>query len=147
MTRKLSQKQKDTAASQRLYMKYGISLEEFNEMLAAQGNVCAICKRPPAGKRQHTDHDHKFDRVKVKRVRVGDMWVASATLPNGIEVASAVRNKAEAVAEVKSAIKRHSIRGIVCYQCNTGLRWFRDTPELLDAAAQYLRRFCEQFSS
>lgn len=32
------------------------------------------------------------------------------------------------------------IRGLLCYMCNYGLRWFRDNPELLRSAASYLER-------
>jgi hypothetical protein len=32
-------------------------------------------------------------------------------------------------------------RGLLCSNCNTGLGLFRDRPELLEAAAQYLKKF------
>lgn len=45
---------------------YGITLEEYNGMAKAQGNVCAICHEPETRKnrfsgicRLHIDHDHK----------------------------------------------------------------------------------------
>lgn len=44
-----------------LKQRYGISVEEFDEMLAKQGGGCAICNRPShgAGARPlHVDHDH-----------------------------------------------------------------------------------------
>ena len=34
-----------------------------------------------------------------------------------------------------------SIRGMLCMRCNSGLGLFRETPELLEAAASYLRRW------
>lgn len=33
-------------------------------------------------------------------------------------------------------------RGLLCHSCNTGLGLFRENPELLDAAAAYIR-MCE----
>lgn len=38
---------------------FGITLDDYDEMLDAQGGACAICRRPPAeGKSLHVDHDH-----------------------------------------------------------------------------------------
>lgn len=53
-------------ASQRrttLRRSYGLSVEQYAAMSAAQGGVCAICKQPPRGKppvNKHlaVDHDH-----------------------------------------------------------------------------------------
>jgi hypothetical protein len=38
---------------------YGVSADDVDVMLAAQGNVCAICgERPEVEARMHVDHDH-----------------------------------------------------------------------------------------
>jgi hypothetical protein len=39
---------------------YGLTLEQFEAMLAAQGNRCAICNQPfgSTAKSVHVDHDH-----------------------------------------------------------------------------------------
>ena len=37
---------------------YGITIDEYDAMLAAQGGVCAICERTPTTRRLHVDHDH-----------------------------------------------------------------------------------------
>ena len=44
-----------------LKRRYGISVEDFAQMLAAQGGVCAICgvQNP-----EHVDHDHVFGNVR-----------------------------------------------------------------------------------
>jgi hypothetical protein len=43
--------------------RYGISIEEYEALLLAQNDVCAICKNPPTGngnnRRLCVDHDHK----------------------------------------------------------------------------------------
>ncbi|HJU02351.1 MAG TPA: endonuclease VII domain-containing protein [Actinomycetes bacterium] len=44
---------------------YGISLPEYEELLQMQGGVCAICTRPPRGKRPlDVDHDHESGKVR-----------------------------------------------------------------------------------
>jgi hypothetical protein len=47
---------------------YGLTPEKWDEMLAAQGGVCAICKGPGwpdrFGRRFHVDHDHQTGRIR-----------------------------------------------------------------------------------
>jgi hypothetical protein len=44
---------------------YGITIEQFEAMLASQGGRCAICRRPfPSGFDTHVDHDHATGRVR-----------------------------------------------------------------------------------
>lgn len=57
------------AARDKSYRKnYGITTEQYEEMLLAQGGRCAICGRTQeeAGMRHrlHVDHDHETDRVR-----------------------------------------------------------------------------------
>jgi hypothetical protein len=50
-----------------LKTKYGMSPEQYDALLAAQGGVCAICKNPPTdsrGFRMHIDHDHETGAVR-----------------------------------------------------------------------------------
>lgn len=48
-----------------LRRKYGISLSQFDAMLAAQNGTCAIClKEPTEGKPLHVDHCHSTGRVR-----------------------------------------------------------------------------------
>lgn len=52
--------------------RYGISVEEYDEKLAAQSNVCAICKEPETVKEHRTgnirklavDHCHSTGKVR-----------------------------------------------------------------------------------
>ena len=54
----------DKAAYQRYY-KYGLTDEDYEQMLAAQGGVCAICESPdPRASAWQVDHDHKTGRVR-----------------------------------------------------------------------------------
>lgn len=45
---------------------YGITSEDYNDMLVLQGGVCAICKNPPTLRMLHlrVDHCHKTGRVR-----------------------------------------------------------------------------------
>lgn len=46
--------------NQNLRKLYGIGIKEFEELLAAQNGVCAVCEGPPMGKGQyHVDHCHQ----------------------------------------------------------------------------------------
>jgi hypothetical protein len=54
-----------------LRTKFGLTIEQYEEMLAAQGGVCAICKRPERSISKHgsvkvlaVDHDHKTGAVR-----------------------------------------------------------------------------------
>lgn len=45
--------------------RYGLTLERYEEMLKEQDGLCAICRKPPQGKRPLViDHDHKTGRVR-----------------------------------------------------------------------------------
>jgi hypothetical protein len=55
----------ELAGGERTYhlkRRYGITAEEADLMLAAQGGVCAICHTAPAA---HVDHDHATGRVRA----------------------------------------------------------------------------------
>ena len=46
---------------------YGITLEDYNKLLDAQGGVCAICGEYRDNKRfrrMHVDHDHRTGKVR-----------------------------------------------------------------------------------
>lgn len=47
-----------------LKMRYGISVEKYDEMLADQGGVCAVCRRPPWRIRLGVDHDETTGRIR-----------------------------------------------------------------------------------
>jgi len=44
--------------------KFGITLEEYEERLAAQGGVCLLCSSLSAGKLLAVDHDHQTGAVR-----------------------------------------------------------------------------------
>lgn len=46
--------------------RFGLTPEQYDEMFRAQGGLCAICGKPPSGRRRYldVDHDHKNGRVR-----------------------------------------------------------------------------------
>jgi 5-methylcytosine-specific restriction endonuclease McrA len=49
-----------------LKRKYGITPEQYDQMLAAQGGGCAICERPPREDiALHIDHDHETGTIRL----------------------------------------------------------------------------------
>jgi hypothetical protein len=71
---------------------YGITLADYEAMMTAQEDRCAICGETPPGRTLHVDHDHETKKV----------------------------------------------RGLLCYGCNSGIGHFRDRPDLLRGAIDYL---------
>lgn len=61
---KFKAKQKVFARKTNLKAKYGITLEQYDQMFNKQGGVCAICGRPPKIRRLAVDHDHKTGIVR-----------------------------------------------------------------------------------
>ena len=85
---------KDKVGGSRTYhlkRRYGITAEEADAILEAQGGLCAICRTAPAA---HVDHDHDTGMI----------------------------------------------RELLCFNCNGGLGQFKDDPEVLRAAADYVER-------
>jgi Recombination endonuclease VII len=88
-------KNRDRRALQmrRLHLRHtsGMTLEDYDNLLAAQDGECAICGEQPAvGQSMHIDHMDE------------------------------------------------SVRGILCVRCNNGLGQFKDDPELMLRAAEYV---------
>lgn len=45
--------------------RYGLTVEQYDEMLERQGHVCGICGKGPSGKRRlAVDHDHETGGVR-----------------------------------------------------------------------------------
>lgn len=55
------QRLRNCFASKLKYL-YGLTVNEYNALLAAQNGLCAICSNPPNGKRLAVDHDHKTNK-------------------------------------------------------------------------------------
>lgn len=55
---------------------YGISPEQFDQMMEMQGGVCVICKRPPReGRLLVVDHCHTSGRVRAALCHGCNRWL------------------------------------------------------------------------
>lgn len=65
---------KSDAYRQRLNTRYlrdfGITLEEYEVLLARQGGRCAICNKKPGKRRLAVDHDHEVEELSEVRYSV-----------------------------------------------------------------------------
>jgi len=135
------------AESKRQQRLYGITLEEKEKQIVEQGGVCAICGRPPGKKNLSTDHAHSYRYIKIV-VERGDwetsyMWRARFIIrEQGVSVYG--QTYLDAVRQARRFIKRESVRGQICWTCNTALQKFRDNPDLMDKSAAYIRKFLER---
>lgn len=43
---------------------WGLTPQAYDELLAAQDGVCAICRRPPGKNALSVDHDHASGRIR-----------------------------------------------------------------------------------
>ena len=63
---------KDKERNKHFKRKFGITLEQYNEMLVKQNGVCAMCDQPETVKSHHTgevrylavDHDHTTGKIR-----------------------------------------------------------------------------------
>jgi hypothetical protein len=60
----IKQRELSNNSGRRLGKLYGISLDEYDRMLEKQNGVCAVCSKPPNGRRLHVDHDHKTGEIR-----------------------------------------------------------------------------------
>lgn len=144
---------REQARNRRLVAKYGLTAVEYDAMLDQQGGGCAICGSTAKTRRLHVDHDHKWTQVKLVYSRESDgewkvrgavrrLWQVHARY-NGQLFWARYGTRREAVKDVRQRLKRASVRGILCFGCNGGLRKFRDNPLFMERAAKYITRFTQ----
>ena len=129
-----------------LYLRrtYGISLKKRNEMDKSQRYKCGICRRPPKKNKLAVDHDHKLAKLKVKSFKRGKYWYATVDEFPTIRKKDKVRKKA--IKAAKLSLLRRSIRGLLCWACNTGIRKYFDNANNLLAAANYLKKHQSKYT-
>ena len=128
----------------RYYRKtYNIGLCDYNQMLKEQNDSCGICSkhRLQFNRALHVDHDHRFDRVKLKLTKKPDRrWVALGVVGSWTALGEG-DTKAEARKHARLNFKGLSIRGLLCWGCNAAIQKFRDSADKMEAAARYIRKF------
>lgn len=138
------QKKPKNTRDQYLIRRYGITEKEFLAQLEKQSGACAICKIPPlpGAKNLHVDHDHRIERWKIISKKVNGIWVSFPQNGKGrLSFTESSRLKQESRSLVKRRLLRLSVRKLLCWKCNTGLQKWRDNPEHLAAAAEYLNEY------
>jgi hypothetical protein len=96
--------------------KRGLTIEQFEKMLADQGYCCAICKSPTTGNKRN-GHGAK------PRLEVG--WPTTA-------------QQGDFTWHVDHDHKTGKVRGLLCHPCNAALGLTRDDPSILRAMIEYL---------
>ena len=146
-------KPKDKRRTRDLYYrrKYGITLAEYEERKAEHGGGCEVCGRVPLDGEPAlaVDHDHAVARLKHATEKLPDgHWYAS--IPDRPEIDAVQRTKRAAIGVARKRLLALSWRGNVCPACNRGLgcmRWFRNDPEIIQGAANYLRAYANKLKN
>ena len=123
---------------------FGITLEDYNRILASQNGGCAVCGfRPLNGQHMNLAVDH--EHFKVQSFRDLDGWVS--TVPK-FSVTIWAKTKAESVKLAKKLAMPKSVRGLLCMFDNRfvlgaagrhPILRLRDNPELFTLAEKYLK--------
>lgn len=87
---------------------YGITAEEYDAMLVAQGGVCAICGLSDTSRERKIEGRKRLPRRNIDTLRIDHDHVTG------------------------------KVRGLLCTPCNQAIGHMRDDPELLRRAAVYL---------
>lgn len=134
---------KKTTRDNYLRRKFGHTEAAYNERLKKQGGGCKFCGKPVVNVSLHVDHDHKIETMKIISMKNGaGTWTAWPVLQTGVfNFYCEHRLKATARAMVKQHLKRLSVRDILCWGCNAGLKKFMDNPVALANAGKFLKEY------
>lgn len=127
-----------TARDKYLRKKFDLQEAEFNLAFEEQNRVCKICGKPPTTTNLHVDHDHAVEKTKIYSIKLNGFWEAFTKNPY---LYFQARTKSEALSKVRKSLKRLSIRGILCWKCNTALKKFNDNATLMENSAKYIRGY------
>lgn len=111
-------------------------------------SMCKACNKARAKALRLLNPSRSYDACRRSRIKraYGMTWEAFVVLVAEQGNACAIcrdpldAHKRNRRAHVDHDHKTGEVRGILCGRCNPALGAFRDRPELLEAAAQYLRQ-------
>lgn len=123
--------------------KYGITLAEYDAMLAFNDGRCWICLwRPgPEHNRLAVDHDHAIEKIKVIVFRDIQGQYHAYDEKKHFSTVNPASSRDIAVKAIKHQLKRLSVRGLVCWKCNSLLKKANDVFRTLHRAASYINRY------
>lgn len=135
----------EKAKDKRLQRLYGITLGERTAMDESHSGKCWGCGRPPVSRALAVDHDHRIPRTKIVTTREPNGWWTAEARLGAVRVSKSHTRRNAAIRCVRQGLKKLSVRGLLCFQCNSGLRKFSDDPDRLESAARYLRAHRAKF--
>ena len=132
--------QKERDRDKRLRKTYGISLAQYNEILAYQDGKCAICGRKATEFTVSLNVDH--EHFKIAAQKIGMFWHGLAAFKDGsCTPLICEKRKTDLIARVKTMALPLSVRGLLCpgrhFGCNRLLGRV-DKPVWLARALDYL---------
>lgn len=105
------------AQDRRTYLKrkYGMTVEQYDEMLAAQDGGCAICGRPPTpGISLHVDHDHETGAIRRLLCFLCNNLLGDAgDDPSLLEKAAAYLRSHDPVVQEERALVKSRVRALL----------------------------------
>lgn len=118
-----------------LFDKYGMTVDDYAAMALAQNGACKCCGQIPTGRDLHVDHDHKVAKLKILvRNSLGEVGAYIREFDK-MFVGPTAR------ADAKTWLLRKSVRGLLCWKCNAGLRAFKNRSDVCHNAGNYLEAY------
>ena len=140
-----AEQKRERAKDRRLQKTYGITLDQYNEILKAQDGKCAICGRPATDFTVSLNVDHKHFKIEAKRLVFPPANIYPpakwAAFVHDFDFVAYGATKQEVIKMAKDAAMPYSVRGLLCpgrhMGCNRLLGRV-DKPVWLQRALDYL---------